>query len=329
MLALFRTNQFVANIFLVFYAFIVRGAAFWGGLAPVHQGGSVVFESLFGGLDLGGTQSALLALLIVCFQALLINIILARHRMANELSLLPGMFYVLLASSFTPFLLLSPVLVATTFYLLALYEMLETYKKYAASGNIYNVGLWLGLASLFYPSLLIYILLAVVGLRSLRAFRFREQLVLASGFVSPFFLAFVYYFATDRASLLWQNLLLEGLSWWELRGALSWPDYLQLGFFTFLILLALLSFNRFLIKLNIQFQKNIGIFYWGLLFALLALFLQAAAGLDHLLLLVPSLAIFLSFNFLGLSRSLAEVFHLLLLVGLLLVHYQNWWLVGG
>ncbi len=329
MLSLFRTNQFIANILLIFYALIVRGAAFWGGLTAADTKGNLLFESIFGSVAAGSGTSALIAMLIVFFQALLVNIILAQHRMANELTLLPGAFYIFLASSFPNFLFLSPVLVATTFYLLALFEMFDTYKKYSVSGKIYNVGLWLGIASLFYSSLLLYFLLAIVGLRSLRAFRVREQLVLLSGFTTPYFLGFVYYYATDQALLYWQSHLVDGLSWWNPQISLDWQGYLQLGFFAFFILLSLLSFNRYMIKKNIQVQKNIGILYWGMLFTLLAMPFQANLRLDHLLLMVPSLAIFLSFNFLNLSRSLAEVFHLLLLVGILLLHYQNWWLAGG
>ncbi len=328
MLALFRTNQFVANILLVFYAFIVRLASFLVPPQAVESGGNVLFESFFYWVVPQSTSTAILSLLLVCFQALLVNIILSRHRMSNELTLLPGMFYVFLASCFPEFLYLSPALVATTFYLLALSEMFDTYKNYSAAGKIFNIGLWMGIASLFYSSMLVYLLLALIGLRSLRAFRFREQLILLCGFIAPYFLAFVYFFVNDQQQFFWQTQFAEGFKFFDFEFQWDWFGYVKLGFFIFLILMSVVNFNSIMLKKNIQVQKNITILYWGILVALLAMLIQADVSLNHLFLLVPSLAIFLSFSFLKLNRSLAEVFHLLLLFGVLVLQYQNWWLVG-
>lgn len=328
MLSLFRTNQVVANILLVLYAFIIRLASFLVPPQPTDSGGNVLFESLFHWVAPQSKTTAILSLLLVCFQALLVNIILSRHRMANELTLLPGMFYVFLASCFPDFLYLSPALVATTFYLLALSEMFDTYKNYSAAGKIFNIGLWMGIASLFYSSMLVYLLLAIIGLRSLRAFRFREQLILLGGFIAPYFLTFVYFFINDKQQFFWQKQFAEGFSLFDFEFHWNWYGYVKLGFFTFLILMAVVNFNGNMLKKNIQVQKNITILYWGIIIALLAMLIQADVSLNHLFLLVPSLAIFLSFSFLKLHRSLAEVFHLLLLFIVLVLQFQNWWLVG-
>lgn len=328
MLSLFRTNQFVANILLILYAVIVRAASFLIPVNDVAQSGGVFSEWLYQLIDPTAKSGLVLAFFLVCFQALLINIILAKHRMASELTLLPGMFYVLLASSISQFLYLSPALLATTFYLLALYEMFETYKKYYASGKIYNIGLWIGVASLFYFSTITFLILAIGGLRSLRAFKLKEQLTLFFGFISAYFLSFVAYFLQDNTTYFFKVQFVDGFKFLDFSSE-NWDIifYIKAGFFVLIALIALLNFNRFQLKKNIQIQKNIGILYGGLLLTPLAAIIQANVGLDHLLLVIPSLSVLTAFFFLNLRKSVAEALHLLLLVGIVLLQFHSWWLV--
>lgn len=328
LLSLFRTNQFVVNILLLFYAAIVRMASFLVPVEQVNEVGGVLAVWVYQFVAPASTGGAIVALILVCFQALLVNIILSRHRMASELTLLPGMFYILLASCITEFLYLSPVLLATTFYLLAISELLDTYKKYSAAGEIFNIGLWIGLASLFYSSMIAFVLLAIVGLRSLRAFKFKEQLILFFGFMAPYFLAFVVFFLQDRSAYFFETQFVEGIRFLDYAfHNPPWMLYLKLGFFAFIILIVIFSFNNFLLKKNIQVQKNISLLYWGLLVALLAFTIQANAGMEHLLLTIPSLGVLLSFVFVKMSRPTAEAAHLILLSGIMLLQFYSWW--GG
>lgn len=326
MLALFRTNQFAVNILLLFYAAIVRLAAFLIPVEQVNEVGGVLAAWVYQVVAPASQGGAVVALLLVCFQALLVNIILSRHRMASELTLLPGMFYVLLASCITEFLYLSPVLLATTFYLLAISELLDTYKKYSAAGEIFNIGLWLGLASLFYPSMLAFFLLAIAGLRSLRAFKFKEQLILLFGFMAPYFLTFVAFFLQNKSAYFFETQFTQGIRFLDYAfHPPAWMLYLKLGFFAFISLIVLFNFNRFLLKKNIQVQKNISVLYWGLFVAILSFTIQANVGMEHLLLTIPSLGILLSFVFLRMSRQVAEAAHLLLLCGIILLQFYSWW----
>ena len=66
------------------------------------------------------------------------NIIIAKFRMASSVSLFPGLFYVLLVSMLPEFLTLSPALLANTFFIIAIWELFETYRKNEVSGNIVN-----------------------------------------------------------------------------------------------------------------------------------------------------------------------------------------------
>ena len=127
MLSLFRTNQSIANFFLVFYAAIYRTTPFIFGSQEWSQHSGILSES-FIALVGNGAFSHVLALILVCVQAILINIAVASYRITNEVSLFPGLFYILLTSSIPEFQGLSVPLLANTLYILALMELFKTHK---------------------------------------------------------------------------------------------------------------------------------------------------------------------------------------------------------
>ncbi|MEM1323791.1 MAG: DUF6427 family protein [Bacteroidota bacterium] len=326
MLSLFRTNQSIANFFLVFYAAIYRILPFFFGTQEWSQHSGILSESTLAIVG-SGPFSYILALLLVCFQALLINTAVASYRITNEVSLFPGLFYILVSSSIPEFQGLSAPLLANTFYILALMELFKTYKKYSSAAEIFNVGLWLAIGSLFYFSMISFVLLAIFGLVIVRAFRPKEIVMFLCGFFAPYFLINVYYFWTDRWPYFWQHHFADNFGFFDFAASpLGWEHYVKLGFFALLVIFAIVNYSRFNFKKTIQVQKYINILYLGLLCAGLALMLQANTTLQHLLLLAPPLGIFLSFTFLNLNRQLAATLHLLLLFLLLILQCKPLWM---
>ena len=183
MLSLFRTNQIAFNLLLIVYILLVRGSAlFVGHPEEDFTGQGVLSDWLNESWGTTGVLAVSIGIVIVFLQSLLINIIVAKFRMATSVSLFPGLFYALLASMIPEFLALSPALMANTFFILALWELLETYRKNNVAGHIVNVGFWIGIASLFYFSEVVFLLLAFIGLNVLRAFKFKEVMMLWIGF---------------------------------------------------------------------------------------------------------------------------------------------------
>ncbi len=325
MLALFRTNQFVANIFLLLYAIIVRGSVFMQSESIVLSQPGIFSKLLYQWIPSHSIEGLVVATVLVFVQAVLINIIVGKNRIANEISLLPGMFYVLLSSAFSEFLYLSPLILANTFYIIVLMELLSTYRKYSAAGAIFNIGLWAGVASLFYGSYLFLFILGVAGLAILRSFKLREQLMAISGLLVPYILAGTYFFMTDNFSEFWQEQMQDNFGFLDLQGTPDLIFYIKIGLLGLMLLTFIFSYNNYTKKKNIQQQKYINVLFTGLLLSTLPLFFQANIHLDHLLILVPAAGILLSFNFQNARGSFAESAHLLLLVGLLVLQFSFYW----
>ncbi|MFT4664305.1 MAG: hypothetical protein ACI8YQ_001694 [Polaribacter sp.] len=327
MLALFRTNQFISNILLIFYVLVLRGMVFFIPADDVSMSQpGILSQVVYDSIGTLGWLPDLIALLLVLIQALLVNVIVAKYRMARSVSLYPGVFYILLASSFPDFLHLSPLLMANTFLLFAIYDLFDTYKKYSAAGELYNIGLWLGIGALFYYSTFVFLIAAVVGFTIVRSFKLKELMMVLLGLISPFWLLVVWYaFTGQYSSLFWDQAIFDNMGIVELQGDYSIINYVQLAVFGALLVVCLLNYNEYSHKISIRAHKNLDILYWFVISTALSLLVQHGIELDHLLILVVPCSILFSMTMLYLDHRLAEALHFLMVVAILLFQTEGLW----
>ena len=327
MLSLFRTNQLAFNVFLIFYAILLRSSSF---ITPAQEwlpGKSGVLSMWI--FDLCNGISGLpyiVGILLVFLHGILINVIVARFRMGNEVTLLPGLCYIMLASSIPEFLNLSPILLANTFFIIALFELFGSYRQKSIVGNIFNVGFWLGVASLFYFSEIVFLIFVFFSSSILRTFRMQEILITIIGFLVPYVLTSVYFFWNDAFLWFWENQFSNNIGFLDFDITHSWGTYAKLIFFVILLIIVFLSSGSYMSKKNLQVQKNITILYWALFFSFFTIFFQANIRLEHLLIITIPLSIFLSFNLANIRQSFAEAVHLILLVCILILQYKDFWM---
>lgn len=327
MLQLFRTNQIAFHLLLIVYILVIRGAAYIVDYPSLPtEGYGVLSDWVISLVGEQGMGAITLSIFLVFVQALIVNVIVAKFRMAVSVSLLPGLFYALLASLFPEFLTLTPVLLANTFFLLAIWELFETYRKNEAAGNIVNVGFWLSVASLFYFSEVTFLLLALFGLSVLRVFRLGETLMLLIGFFIPYFLMGVYFFWFDQLDFFSVTYLSNRFSFLDFAFAWDTVNVVKVALLGLLTLIVLFSFGSYSSKRSIQAQKNITVLYWSILVAAISLLIQSNVPFYHFLLLVVPVGTLISFNFLQFSPRVAEALHLLLFAGVLIWQFHPFWL---
>lgn len=323
MLKIFKTNQIFNSILLIFYILLLRASVFVISpsidLAPEGIWSNTIF-SWFGNTEIVAQCIAILLLLI---QAFLINILISEHRLDQEVNMLPGLFYILISCAIPEFLYLSPLLLANTFLLLAIYTIFQTYKMHSAADRIFNTGFLLGIASLFYFSYAIFILWVFISLNVLRAFKIKEKLMTIVGFIVPYFLAATYYFWFDRLGEFWQFHVLDNFAFLDFNsnqgGMLS---NIILVVFSLIVLFVIVNIGAYKMKKVIEIQKKVSILFWLLFFSAFSIFLQANVGLTHLQILAVPLSIFLAFSFSSMKSQWAEALHLVLLVSILALQFQ-------
>lgn len=264
----------------------------------------------------------LLACFLVFIQAVYINRIVVKHRMGIEITLWPGVVYILLCALIPQFTYLSAVLIANTFILAAFSDIFKIYKRPFAVKFIFNSGLFISIAAMIYPPYIAYLLAGFIGLAIIRSFKTKEMLQYLSGVLVPFLLYGSWTF--------YQRVFQEKM------GALidnkfGFPadiipkdkfDYLYLGIILFIILITIFSYSTYSMKKSIQVQKKVDILFWMIASTLLALFINEHLTLDHLLMLTIPLSVLLSMNLLKIKSVITtEMIHLSVLILMGLLHF--------
>lgn len=329
MLSFFRTNQLAASALLIFYAAILHLSSLLSpgeSAMPASDHAGILGHWLYAATGVQGLAPTLLTLVLLSIQAVLINVLVSNHRLASEVSLFPGLFYILIASALPSFLCLSPIHLANTFLIIALGILMATYKQSSCADLIFNVGLWLGVASLFYPPFLLFIFVGMAGLNVLRAYKIRERLMILAGMATPYFLAALYCFWNNELALFLDLQFFKPFEFWSFAKYEAWELVVELAFWFLLILITLGSIGAYNFKMQLQVQKKISIVYWALLIGGLTTCFQKGVSIEHLLVTVVPLGILISFNFILVSRRWAEMLHLVLLVLILCWQYKGYFM---
>jgi hypothetical protein len=320
MLQLFRTNQPYIIALLLLYAVLLRLHHFLIPTIFEPQAEGFMSRLIYDGIGTSGLSANILSIALVLLQAVLLNGTVNRHKMQAQATYFPALAYVLIVSALPDFLDLQPLHFANTFFILGINQLFASYRKPNAVGELFNLGFFVAAGSLFYFSMNILLLFAVLGLTVVRSFNIRELLVLLFGFAVPYFWLGTYLFWNDRFyefHSVWAAAAL-----FDIKIIWSGNSYVGLALFVLFGVLSLANFRGFFYKTNIQVQKYITMLYWALFIAALSFVYQPHLTLSHLLMFAPSLGIFMGFFLQNIkNRPIAEVFHTALLIIILILHY--------
>ncbi len=89
-------------------------------------------------------------------------------KISTEATLLPGLGFVLCACFIPEFGSFQPLIFSNTFLLLALLQLFTISPRQPSAKQIYNTGIWIALATLFYSSYMFFLIAAVSGINIIR-----------------------------------------------------------------------------------------------------------------------------------------------------------------
>ncbi|TRX50447.1 hypothetical protein FNH22_25750 [Fulvivirga sp. M361] len=291
----------------------------WANIGPLSALVYGTIDFLFGRSQLA---YQIFALLFVFVQAFFFNRILLINKVLNENTYIPGLIYAFLMSYFWDFFTLTPILMSVTFILLALHNIFSHIEFRARKDEmILNIGLFLGIAYLFYFPAFIFGLGTLVIFVLFTGTVIRRYFMLMYGYFLPFILTSLYFLVSGR----WQDYsysflqpLFFGFRHWytsylSVLMILSVP--LLLLVFSFLKMGSSGRFN------NYQVRLNRAMFVW-FLFSLVVVFLSDVNAPNTYVILVPSLAFYFGHFFLLMRRKwLAELTFILFIASLVYVNY--------
>ncbi len=322
MLQLFRTNQILASVLGFLFVFIWHSSVYIN-VPPWEPSRSGILMNEISHLTgHSGIWARTIVWVLLAVQVALGNQIVNKYRLAEATTVFPGLFIILLSCYSPYFLFLSTFHFVNTLLIIILYILLGTYNQPKSADDIFNAGLLAGISFLFFPPTIYLILFIFISLSILRTYNIKERIMVICGFIVPPFFAGIYYYWQNSFDLFYK---LQFTDIFNTSNLFVTPvEYINLLlYFVFICLITFLifSYNKIAYRKIIQSRKRINIMYWILGITFITLFLLPKQGKDVYLLLSLPLGLLTSLGFISMKPKLAEIFHFVLILGLLVSHY--------
>jgi hypothetical protein len=200
-IGLFRQKNPVNALILLFYALVLKFPLFIHPVVPVlHREDNYLYRVILHALDSVihnvPILYSLLTFLLLYAQAILLNRISNHHKVLPKPNFLPGMSYILITSLLPDFGHFSAPLLINLVMIWVWYRMMELYNSNRPGTAIFNIGVWTGIVSLLYVPAVVFLLLVLSALLTMRPFRIREWFVGLLGFTFPYYFLFLIIYLT-------------------------------------------------------------------------------------------------------------------------------------
>ncbi|MFT4032551.1 MAG: hypothetical protein QM669_09025 [Siphonobacter sp.] len=174
----------------------------WDSTAPLS---AIVYAALDWVFGRSVLAYHLAAFGVAAFQMIYFNLIMSW--VLPDRNYVPGFIYLLLLNIAIDCTTLSPVLMATTFLLFALSGLFKQLDRERAQDELLEIGFFIGIATLFHPPAMVFILWAVLALLLYSGASFRQHIINILGFLFPITLVVLYYYLDGRYELFSRNFL--------------------------------------------------------------------------------------------------------------------------
>jgi len=322
-LSIFKTNRIFIAILLIPYAFILRSYGFFRNTPTDFDNGGLLADWLYETIGLEDMILVSVSFILILLQALFLIGFTNRDKLSNDRNLYTGVFYILLASSNTYFLGLTPALMGNTFLLLALSNFFEIYKMKEPAGKHFNAGFWTAIATLFYGSYFVFFLFGIIAINLMRALNLKEMLQFVSGYVVPFFLLFTYYLYMGDVNDSYWPYLTSSFGIMDFRiEELNISALITVIIMGLFLLACIFKYGVFVDKQGMKTRKNTTSVFLFILFAIGSISIQSEAGMEHFIVVAIPLSILSSILFTRIKKTIwAETWHLLIFILIPLTHY--------
>lgn len=264
----------------------------------------------------------ILAFIIFFFQVAFVGIMFADKKAFSENTYIPSLLYSILFFFSFDTLSLTPELLGMGFILLALNNLFKEIEfREQRNESIFNLGLYISLASLFSFSLFIYLPGALLILIIFTRHPTRKYFLLICGFLIPHLLLMSIFYLQDAFTEMWAYYYVPNLSFNATRylssASLWWLGALPLLF----LLISLFMLNREARLTKYQTQLVQSMFFW-MIFSFLHLFFAKDIRPQSFITVLPGLSFFMTHSLLVIhKKKFAEMGVWILLITTVCISY--------
>ena len=313
-----KHNRAVSVVLLPLAMILLWAYGFFYPVVPLTEHAAPLYKLVISGIDHYPFLLTLLSFILILCEALLINYMVEKNEIIDTTTYLPALVYIVLMSLQPEMFSLHPIVIANLFMLLALYKLMQTYRKETAYAEAFDTGFFISLAVLFYIPSIVFVLLLWIGLIVIRPFIWREWAISLLGLLLPWIYLVFYYFWNDKLDVLqydaiYYTLIAPSKSF-DGR-SISLPEYGQISI---LLLAAFFSAGRFLRDLRkstVRSRSNLLLILYFFVFSFISIFIAPEYSIPYLSFLSIPFSVFFSAYLLFSKREwLAEALFLLLII---------------
>ena len=291
----------------------------WDNLSPLSAAVYWGVDELFGRSPIAHRT---LANIVIILQAIYFNYISNQRQLFTERNYVPGVLYLLFINVSFDCSTLSPVLMATTFILLAFGTLIRQMQREGVTDEVFELGFYLSVATLFYLPMGLFYLWAFASMLLYTGANFRQHTLAFFGYVFPIALTVMFFFFRNSLDDLSQNLLTSAFRTRQYNLNDFWG---VIGTMAAIFLIGGLGFTQTIRHprfVNYQSRCQQIMMIWSI-FAMLSIGLMPFIAPMQFIIFIPPLAFF-SVNFFMLMqrRWLAELLFFAVFATIVFFRYQ-------
>lgn len=291
----------------------------WDNLSPLSAAVYWGIDELFGRSPIAHRT---LANILIILQAIYFNYISNQRQLFTERNYVPGILYLLFINVSFDCSTLSPVLMATTFILLAFGTLIRQMQREGVTDEVFELGFYLSVATLFYLPMGLFAFWSFASMLLYTGANFRQHTLAFFGYIFPIALTALFFFFRDALDDFSQNLLTSAFR----TRQYNLNDFLGvIGTMAGIFLLGGLGFvqtigyPRFI---NYQSRCQQIMMLWSII-AVISIALMPFIAPMQFIIFIPPLAFFaVNFFMLMQRRWLSEILFLVVFVAVLFFRYQ-------
>ena len=265
----------------------------------------------------------LLASLVVYTQALIINRLCIKHRIAKEMTLIPGLIFITLSAIIPDLLSLSPMLIGLTFIIIAIHQIFNTYNSTEASSEVFLSGFMIGLAGIFYFPYYYFVTFSFIALIIMKSFTFKERIQHILAWMLPTGLLWSWEFFKNVELKVIPNFFISNFGINQVLFIQDIKSLIISFLIGIMILIFIFNFSNYTKQKVTSTQKKISILYWVIAFSGIVLLMIENLQYSHLYTFLFPAAIFISLSLLNFKNKIvAEILYLTILILVVIVQFD-------
>lgn len=218
--------------------------------------GMPFYGLIFGGIQNSPVLDRIIALALMVLLGYMLVRIGGRYVLLSIRSLMPALFFALIAAALPEARQLSPALVGSVFYLLCFAILFDVNDKPPDTFSIFNAAIVLALGSMFYLKLIWFLPLIWISLASLRSVTWRELLYPVIAFLLLGLFLFTWYWGIRDEGSLFTELLRKNLAINGSLGQLKQNNHFSALIYYGFILLLVIAASVYMIS-RFQTRKTV------------------------------------------------------------------------